>query len=177
MFIIYKYSDKEIDDIVCSATIIVDSREKCSKHITDWFDKKGIKWCNDKLDWGDYTVRIESPAAYRDFTLQDVCTIERKANLEELSGNMTHDRDRFNAEFLRSRGAVYLLIENAEYQDIELGNYNTKFNKKSFRASLTAFEHRYNLHTVYMKDTNISGYFIYTTLIGALKSLLKKGVI
>lgn len=177
MFVIYKYTDKEIEQIIKSAVIVVDSREQKNKHITDWLDKKGIKWCNEKLDWGDYTIKIESPTACRDYHLQDICVVERKANLEELSGNLTHNRDRFNAEFLRSKGTIHLLIENAEYQDIELGNYNTKFNKKSFRASLTAFEHRYNLHTTYLKDMNVSGYFIYTTLTGALRKLLKEGVI
>lgn len=171
----YKYTDKEIKSIVKNAMIIVDTREQKNKHITDYFDRKGIKWCNEKLDHGDYSIKVESPAACRDFYLTDIISIERKANLEELSGNLTHNRDRFNAEFLRAKGKVYLLIENANYEDIEYGNYNTKFNKDSFRASLNAFEQRYNLHVHYQKDTSASGYYIYKTLTAALEQELKKG--
>ena len=171
----YKYTDKEIKSIVKNAMIIVDTREQKNKHITDYFDRKGIKWCNEKLDHGDYSIKVESPAACRDFYLTDIISIERKANLEELSGNLTHNRDRFNAEFLRAKGKIYLLIENANYEDIEYGNYNTKFNKDSFRASLNAFEQRYDLHVHYQKDTSASGYYIYKTLIAALEQELKKG--
>lgn len=146
-------------------------------HITNWLDSKGIPWCNEKLDYGDYTLKFTHLGTGRDIHLQDICCIERKANLEELSGNLTHNRERFEREFMRSKGKVYLLLESSQYDDIERGNYNTKFNKKAFRSSLTAFEQRFNLHTVYLKDTAVSGYFIYTTLTGALTEILKKGEI
>ena len=58
-----------------------------------------------------------------------------------------------------------------------LGNYNTQFNKLAFRASLNAFEQRYNLHIHYQKDINVSGYFIHKTLTAALREELKKGTI
>lgn len=171
----YKYTDKEIENIIKNAMIIVDTREQKNQHITNYFDKKGIKWCNMKLDHGDYSIKVESPAAYRDFYLTDIISIERKANLEELSGNLTHNRDRFTAEFQRAKGKMYLLIENANYEDIEHKRYNTQFNNKSFRASLDAFEQRYNLHVHYQKDISASGYFIHKTLTAALREELKKG--
>lgn len=157
--------------------IVVDTREQKNQHITKWFDEKGIKWCNEKLDWGDYTIKTDCPHIFRDLHLQDICVVERKANLEEISSNLTHNRDRFDAEFLRSKGTVYLLIENAVYEDIDLGNYSTKFNQKAFRASLRRFEHAYKLHIHYQKDTTYSGAFIYDKLTGALERLLKEGVI
>lgn len=171
----YKYTDKEIKEIVKNAMIIVDTREQKNQHIIDYFERKKIKWCNEKLEHGDYSIKVESPAACRDFYLTDIISIERKANLEELSGNLTHNRDRFNAEFLRAKGKMYLLIENANYEDIEYENYNTGFNKASFRASLNAFEQRYNLHVHYQKDISASGYYIHKTLTAALEQELKKG--
>ncbi|MBE6021651.1 MAG: hypothetical protein E7231_00295 [Cellulosilyticum sp.] len=176
MISIYKYTEQEIKAIVDSAVILVDSREKENKHITDYFDKKGIKWATTKLDYGDYSIRIESPAAYRDLYLTDIIAIERKANLNEISGNLTHNRERFEAEFERAKGKIYLLLENTNFDDIERGNYTTKFNKKAFRASLTKFEHKYDLHITYMKDTTASGYWIYTTLTGCLIEKLKQGL-
>lgn len=172
----YKYTDKEIKAIVDNAVIIVDTREKENNHITEFFDRKGIKWATEKLDYGDYSIRIEEPTAHRNMYLTDIITVERKANLNELSGNLTHNRDRFEAEFERSKGKVYLLIENSNFDDIERGNYSTKFNKKAFRASLTKFEHKYNLYVQYLKDTEASGYWIYTTLTGCLIEKLKQGL-
>lgn len=171
----YKYTEAEIKNIIDTAVIIVDTREKENKHITEYFDKKNINWAAEKLDYGDYSIRIESPAAYRDFYLTDYIAIERKANLNEISGNLTHNRDRFVAEFERAKGKIYLLIENADYEDIEKGLYNTKFNKKAFRASLEAFEQRYNINIHYQKDTAVTGYWIYRTLTGYLRELLKQG--
>lgn len=174
---LYKYSDKEINEIVAGATIIVDSREKENKHITKYFEGKGIKWAVEKLNYGDYSLRVDLPTTNRTFYLTDHISIERKANLNELSGNLTHNRDRFIAEFERAKGKIYLLIENAEYEDIEKGLYTTKFNKQAFRASLEAFEQRYNLIIHYQKDTNVTGYWIYRTLTSYLRELLKQGKI
>lgn len=191
MIDIYKYSDKEITEILKTAMIVVDTREQKNKHITKWFDDNNIKWCNEKLDYGDYTIKFLHLGTGREVHLQDICVVERKANLEELSGNLTHNRDRFNSEFLRAKGKIYLLIENADYGDIReisrtrdsQGNivrvnvYNTQFDAKSFRASLDSFEHTYNLHVHYMKNIEDSGQFIYRTLIAALRKLLKEGII
>lgn len=174
---LYKYTDKEINEIVHEATIIVDSREKENKHITKYFEDKGIKWAVEKLDYGDYSIRVDLPTTNRPLYLTDHISIERKANLNELSGNLTHNRDRFVAEFERAKGKIYLLIENAEYEDIEKELYTTKFNKKAFRASLEAFEQRYNINIHYQKDTNVTGYWIYRTLTSYLRELLKQGKI
>lgn len=176
MISIYKYTEKEIKAIVDSAVVLVDTREKENKHITDYFNEKGIKWATQALDYGDYSIKIESPAAYRDLYLTDIITIERKANLNELSGNLGRNRERFEAEFERAKGKMYLLLENTNFQDIEDGNYTTQYKKAPFRGSLTKFEHDYDLHVMYMPDISYSGYWIYLTLTGCLKSQLKQGL-
>jgi ERCC4-type nuclease len=174
---LYKYTEKEINEIVANATIIVDSREKENKHITKYFTDKNVNWAVEKLDYGDYSMRINLSEDNRPFYLTDHISIERKASLNELSGNLTHNRDRFTAEFERAKGKMYLLIENANYEDIEKGLYTTKFNKQAFRASLDAFEQRYNINIHYQKDASVSGYWIYRTLTSYLKELLKQGKI
>lgn len=176
MISIYKYTDKEIKAIVDSAVILVDTREKENKHITDYFNQKGIRWATQALKYGDYTIKIESPSAYRDMYFNDLISIERKANLNELSGNLTRNRERFSDEFFRSKGRMYLLIENANFFDIEDGNYSTKFNQEAFRGSLTSFEHTFDLRVMYMPNIAHSGYWIYTTLTGFVKSQLKQGL-
>ena len=39
---LYKYTDKEIDQLVRSIVILTDTREQKNQHILDWFDKKKI---------------------------------------------------------------------------------------------------------------------------------------
>ena len=59
--------------------------------------------------FGDYSFTVDG----RDFSL--LCAIERKANIEELYGNLTHDRERIEKEFnLASKIAndFVLLLEN-----------------------------------------------------------------
>ena len=85
--------------------------------------------------------------------------IERKASLEELSGNFTTGRTRFEEEFATSKAKKkYLLIENATYSDIIEGNYNTQYNKNSFAATLHSFNHKYNLEVGYRTTINNGAY-------------------
>ena len=37
----YKYTDKELDELIKSLTILVDTREKNNQHLLDYWDSKG----------------------------------------------------------------------------------------------------------------------------------------
>ena len=173
----FRYSDKEIKEILKEAIVVIDTREQRCKHIIEYFEAHKIKYVCEKLDFGDYTLKVQLPHWNRAFYLQDICTIERKANLNELSGNFTQSRERIEKEFLRARGCLHLLIENASYEDILLHNYNTKYLPNSFNATLKVFEVRYDLKVTFLKDSTYSGDFIYKTLIYTLRELLKRGEI
>lgn len=74
--------------------IIVDSRERKFDHIRDVFDKKGVPYEVRKLDVGDY-FNTENPKV----------VIDRKANLQEICGNLSYgknNRTRFAAECKRA---------------------------------------------------------------------------
>lgn len=176
MIDIYKYSDKEISEILKTAIVVIDTREQKCKHITDYFEEKKIPFTYEKLDFGDYTLKTNAFNSSREYYLQDVCTIERKANLEELSGNLAHERKRMEQEFSRARGNVILLIENAKYEDIVNHNYKTQYLPKSFMATLKTFEARYGFSTHFQKDSKYTGQYIYQTLIYHLREQLLKGV-
>ena len=173
----FKYTESEIKGILRAAIVVIDTREQKCSHITEYLNKYKINYCYEKLDFGDYTMKVKLPNRDRDFYLQNICAIERKANLNELSGNFTQSRERIEKEFMRSKGNLHLLIENASYEDIELHNYDTGYNPKAFMATLKAFESRYNLHIHYQKNINFSGDYIYKTLIYSLRELLVKGEI
>ncbi|MBP3888558.1 MAG: ERCC4 domain-containing protein [Cellulosilyticum sp.] len=171
----YKYTDKEIIEIIKTATIVVDTREQKCDHILKYFDSKKIPYVREKLEYGDFTLKVEAPSVARDFYFGDILTIERKANLNELSGNLAHERERMIKEFSRVRGQLILLIENATYDDIVNHNYTTQYEPKSFIATLKTFENRFGFGTHYQKDSKYTGHYIYQTLIYALRNKLKEG--
>ena len=161
----YKYTDKEVNELLKSIAIIIDSREQNNVHITDWLDKKKIPYKIEKLEYCDYSFMLpknEELGIIRDIYFTDKISIERKNSLEELSGNLTGDRLRFESEFIRSKGKVYLMIENASYGDIVAHNYKTEYKPQSFLASLHSFADRYNLSVNFI-DKKCSAQFIYYT--------------
>lgn len=90
-------------------TILRDTRERENGHILRTLDSLGVAHEARKLDFGDYSF----VAGGRDFSLS--CVIERKANIDELYGNLTRDRGRLEREFeagSRLARDFILLLEN-----------------------------------------------------------------
>lgn len=163
MIDLYKYTDKEKEEIVKSICFLVDSREKSNKEITDFFDKKKLNWKTKKLDYGDYSFAIpanEKLNIPRDIFFDQKIVIERKGSLEEISGNLTTGRDRFEKELSLAPERKVILIENGSFANIADGNYDTKYNRKSFMASLFTFWFRYNCPVFFMPNPEYSGLFI-----------------
>ena len=159
----YKYTDKELDELIKSLTILVDTREKSNQHLLDYWDSKGIFHKKKALDYGDYSFMIpanEKLSIPRDLYFNTTCVIERKASLEEISNNLTKERDRFEKELCLAPKTKVLLIENASYEDIATGNYDTKYNRKSFIASIHSFWFKYNIPVMFMPNNQYSGLFI-----------------
>lgn len=163
--------DSEITELLKKITIVSDTREKANEHILKYFDDKKIPYIKRSLHTGDYSAMIG------DMTLEHELTIERKSSLDELAGNLTTDRQRFENEFIRAKAnglKVILLIENGSWEDIELHNYTSKLEPKSFTATLYAWQVRYNI-TVNFCKPNTSGKIIYGLLYYAAREALKKG--
>ncbi|OPX46416.1 hypothetical protein CLHUN_02320 [Ruminiclostridium hungatei] len=171
----YRYSDKELQLLLKSMTIIIDSRETVFGHITKWLTEKKIPYVTQKIESGDYSFFL--PAApelgiVRDLYFTDKISIERKGDLVELSGNFTNDRLRIESEFIRKKGKMLLLIEDAEYTDILKHNYRTEYKPESFLATLHSFSERYDIPFYFMKDKKCSGQFIYLSFYYYLRNFL-----
>ena len=173
-----KYSDKELDRIISKDNIVVliDSREKANKHITDVFDREGISYRVCALESGDYSFELKAiPELDIPHTMdfrQDVM-IERKNSLDEISGNFTRGRERFNDEFGRAWAVKkYLLIEDGSYEKILKHDYRTEYNPASFFASLLSFDARYDLHVQFC-DKETSAILIYNICKYTLREILK----
>lgn len=152
-----------MEELISSMIILVDTREKVNDHILEYFDKKNITYKKKALDYGDYSFMIpanEKLSIPRDLYFINKVIVERKASLEEISNNLTKERDRFEKELCLAPKTKVLLIENANYSDIATGNYNTQYNKKSFWASIHSFWFKYNIPIFFMPDNKWSGLFI-----------------
>jgi ERCC4-type nuclease len=165
------YTDTEIKNALKSLTVICDSREQVNAHVTGYLDSKKIPHTTRKLDIGDYSAMLGN------MTLEHSIVIERKANLDELAGNFTADRQRFEDEFTRAKAdgmRIYLLIENATWSDILLHNYRSKLTPKSLIASLLSWQARFNITIIFCKPAE-TGQIIHGILYYAARDALKRG--
>jgi ERCC4-type nuclease len=151
--------------------IIADSREQVNNHITEYWDRKKVPYFTRKLDVGDYSAQLG------DYTLEHDIAVERKHNLDEICGNLTQDRDRFEREFLRAKAngtKVFLLIEDSGWQDIYLHNYRSRLSPKSLMASLMSWQVRFNI-TVWFCEKENTARLIHQILYYAAREQLLNG--
>ena len=122
-----------------------------NNHLTDYWDKKKVPYFTRKLDIGDYSAQLG------EMTLEKDIVIERKHNLDEICGNLTADRDRFEREFLRAKATgtkVFLIIENASWTDIYLQRYRSQLSPKSLMGSLMSWQVRFNITIIFCEPEN-----------------------
>lgn len=174
----YHYTDTELKQLLQSMVILIDTREQENGHITSYFDKQKIAYDSRKLDFGDYSLMLPASPAHgivRDTYFVNGIAIERKASLEELSGNLTQERARFESELIRaSKARLLLLIENASYADIIGHKYRTQYEPKAFLAALKTYEVRYGLSLNFVAAV-CAGNYIYHTFYYYLREYLKGG--
>lgn len=172
----YKYTGKEIDELIKSMVILVDGREQKCDHITSYFDKAKINYKKKSLPYGDYSFLIpknEALSIPRDIVFYHEIMVERKGSLEELSGNLTKERDRLEKELALAPKNKIMIVENANYSDVITGNYNTQYNNKSYWASLHSLWIKYNIPIIFMPDHDYTGFFIRGYFEYYLKNCLK----
>lgn len=141
------WTESELKEELKHLTIICDTREQ-DRHVSEWFTKNKVKTITRKLDTGDYSCQWYDDSFERDIV------VERKHNLDEICGNFTAERERFEREFLRAKAygtKVYLIIENATWTDVFLGNYRSKLPSKSLVGSLLSWMVRFNVTVLFCK--------------------------
>lgn len=176
-----RYTDKEKRAILKQVGILADTREQKWEHVRWALENDGCRVERGKLDQGDYTAFVPMSAfpGFQDvpglYSLQDEVVIERKANLDEIAGNFTTGRDRFEREFIRAKSKgikVYLLIENASWADILSHNYRSQLSPKSLMGSLLSWQAKYNVTIVFCRPEE-TGRILYSTLYYWLKARLE----
>jgi ERCC4-type nuclease len=108
----------------------------------------------------------------------DELCIERKANLSELAGNLSNQKDdgRIYKEFNRMINIerVYLLIEDDCFDDIYAKKYVSDYNPDSFVRTLLTWEARNNMKIRFIKKENMAR-TIYELCKNCLDSKILKG--
>lgn len=163
----------QIEECLRSMVILVDTREQPSERARKRYNAFSFPWRRQKLDYGDYSAAF----VLNDSEIQIKAAIERKMNLEELSSCFTQSRDRFKREFERAKqdnASVYLLVENANWEKLLAGHYNTRFNANAFKASIIAWMARYDLKPIFCRS-EVSGQLIQEILYRELKERLERG--
>ena len=162
----YRFSVEELKKLTKSLVVLVDSREKKNDHILSYFKKQGVAYQKTKLEYGDYSFYIPAAAAGEDIYFHRDIVIERKASLEELSGNLAQERERFEKEFLKAGNdgcKIYLMIEEpGGYSSVIAHKYRTEMNPAAYMASLKTWEHRFGTNVQFI-DRQYSGYYIVST--------------
>lgn len=165
----YKFSLSQIRELEKNIVILIDTREKKNEHIINYFEKVGIKYKYQKLDYGDYTFMLQAGNGLsNEVYFHDEIVIERKASLEELSNNLTHKREQFEKELLKAKSnncKFFLAVENPlGINAIMEKAYNTEMKPISYVASLRTYEQRYNIHLGFL-DKSYMGYYINSSFI------------
>lgn len=158
----YKYTETELNKLLSSIIMLVDSREQENKHIIDYFETRKIRYETKKLDYGDYSAFLpknQELGISRD--LYHPAAIERKNSVDELVSTIK-ERTRFENELIRAhRYPFRILVEDPDgYERIIKGEYRSEYTARALLGSLKAFEARYGFSTVYVAPKT-SGNYIY----------------
>ncbi len=172
----------DLEACLDSLVVLVDKREQPSERAERRYSAFGSPYRRVTLNYGDYSYNFQLPDGSWAFdesaTISPPVVIERKMDLVELSGCFCQSRDRFEREFERARengASVYLLVEDANWENILNGRYKTKFHPHAFEASILAFMARYDIKLIFCKKET-SGKLIRDILYRELKERLERGV-
>lgn len=182
-------TDTELNKVLKHMVIIHAGNEQENSHITDYFDKKKIRYKKTQISEGDYSAYIECNdetstilGITKDLYFTDVIAIERKACIDELCNNLkstgTKERERFEFELTRLKLNTenkFLLIEDKDGEEnIRKRNYRSKFEPQALYNSLKSFEARYKCPIAF-KSKEISPKWIYSTIKSHVREELKRG--
>ena len=177
----YRYTDKEITELLKHLTIIMDTREKESLHIVQHFNKKNIPYKIRKLDVGDYSMMIpynEETAKLgvpRDLYFDSF--IERKNGVDEIIGNLVRNNGTtFENELIRAKGKDFVLfVEDLNFnRKVALGEYISKYDKKALKGRIESLKAKYKFEICQI-DKEMMGFEIYERFKQRAKYFLKNG--
>lgn len=171
----------EEKQVLESFRVLVDTREQPTKRARRRYESFGVPYDRVTLDYGDYAYNATLPDGSMLYdieqTIRPACVVERKMDLDELAQCFTRGRDRFQKEFERATkngSRIFLIVENASWENLLNGRYKSRFGAKAFEASIDAWTIRYNLTVMFCKEET-TGQRIRSILYRDLKERLERG--
>lgn len=168
-------------EVLNSFEILCDTREQDTDRARKRYASFGVPYHRATLNYGDYTYNAILPNGEKlhdiSKTINPFCVVERKMDLDELADCFTRGRARFQREFERAmenRCRIYLICENANWENLLNGKYRSKFNSNAFKASSVAWMVRYNMNVIFCKEET-SGKLIKEILYRDFKERLERG--
>lgn len=141
----------EVSEALEHLTLLVDTREQDTLSSRRRVKEVGLPWERRKLDFGDYSMRVELEDG-QEVDFSPAVAIERKMSLDELCQCYGRGRKRFQREFLRAKKAgakLYLLVENGSWEKALSGEYRSRMQPQALTASLTAWLARYDCQVLF----------------------------
>ena len=169
----------DIEECLKSMVIYADTREQPTEQYIKRLNSLGVPWERKHLDYGDYTYGFtlnEKPVDDQE-PIKGRAVIERKMSLTELSGNLCQEFDRFEREFTRAKengASIYLLVEDATWENIINHRYKTQFNEKAYLKRLLKIIAKYDVKPIFV-EKELSGRMIREILERELKMRLERG--
>jgi ERCC4-type nuclease len=148
----------EVKKALENLVLLVDTREQDTKLFRKRLALVGLPFKREKLDFGDYSVETTTESGAK-HSLKDKVCIERKMSLDELCNCYCQGRGRFSREFERAkvRGAkLYLLVEDANWENVINHKYRSKMSPEALKASITAWLARYDCQLIFCKAETTS---------------------
>lgn len=136
----YRFTEKEIREILGKLVVLVDTREKANDHIIEWLITHKIPYTIQKVSYGDYSCYLPAGSfkgQIRDIYFTNDIAIERKFCIDELAMNFKAKKENINEinkEIIDVLGKSYLdKVLRSDYLRIkqELCNMN-KYNIQFF---------------------------------------------
>ncbi|MBE6784155.1 MAG: hypothetical protein E7536_09120 [Ruminococcaceae bacterium] len=156
--------------------ILVDTREQDTLRARKRLEAIELPYERKTLDFGDYSAKCELSDG-RELDFSTLLAVERKMSLDEICGCFCYGRGRFRREFERAKeqnAKIYLLIENANWENAYNGKYRSKMNSAALTASILAWLSRYNCQIIFCKEET-SGKLIRDILYREIKERLERG--
>lgn len=166
----------DIKSTLDSMTILCDTREQDTPKLRQRLEAMGHPYERVALPSGDYSAAFTLPDGSTYSLAGRVC-VERKMSLDEICGNYTRGRGRFQREFQRMAdrgGKLHIIVENGSWEKVLGGEYRSQLSPASLSASLLAWEARYGSQLHFCKPET-TGKLIVKILYYEMKEILERG--
>ncbi|MGE7273560.1 ERCC4 domain-containing protein [Brevibacillus panacihumi] len=169
------FTTKELENLLGSLTILVDTREQQNSHITGYMDSKGVSYRQNKLNTGDYSCLL--PQNVELGIMRDLyfpIAVERKNSIDELAQSIKEER--FEHELIRSQKLEHFhLVVEDDYTNLVTGSYRSQYKPQALLGRLKSFEARYGFTTAFIPK-KCSGNYLYHHLLYRAREKLKNAI-